>query len=147
MEEASEFFGCPIQTFRNVLHFKEILFGYFWSKNDSINIEEFSKGSIKKAVYKYLKSGKLIESYVSISEAAKNNNTKVGNLVTAIQGNSLVDNKYYYSFQLVDIFIPKPKASLKNKTYYVYDLNGTYIKCYKSIKELKEIGIKSYNSI
>lgn len=148
IKEVSEYFNCNVVTFRNALHFKENYFGYFWSREESINIELFSKGDQKKKVYKYLPSGKLIQVYESLLEASKDNNTTASALTTAIQGQSLYRKEFYYSFQLYDIFVPKPKVQLKNKKFYLYSLEGIFIREFKDCKELKEfMGVKSNSSI
>lgn len=146
--EVSKYFNCNEVTFRNALHFKENYFGYFWSRSESINLDEFSKGDSKKRVYKYLKSGKLIEIYESILEASKCNNIIPSSLVTAIQGQCLVKKEFYYSYNLYDIFIPKPKISLKGKKFYLYTLEGKYLREFSNCKELMEfMGVKSNSSV
>lgn len=147
MEEAREFFNCSLHAFKTALHFKEKLFGYFWSRKEKINVEEFSKGDPKKPVYKYTKEGKLIEQFDSLLDCSKKENRLPSSIVTAIQGNSLVGKQFYYSFTLYDIYIPKAKASLKDSKFYIYDLQGNYLKEIPNIKQLLEfIGNKSYAS-
>ena len=148
LKEVAEYFNCNIITFRNALHFKENYFGYFWSRNDSINLEEFSKGDSKKKVYKYLPNGKLIEVYESLLEASKANNTTPSALINAIQGQSLYRKEYYYSYQLYDEFVPKPKAQLKGKKFYLYTLEGKFLREFQNIKELQDfMQVKSSSSI
>lgn len=148
IKEVSEFFNCNETTFRNALHFKENYFGYFWSRENSINLNDFSKGDSKKTVYKYLPSGKLIETYESLLEASKANNTTPSALVNAIQGQSLYRKEYYYSYQLYETFVPKPRIILKNKKFYLYDLEGNFIREYANCDELKTfMGVKSNSSI
>lgn len=130
------FFNCSYNAIKTALHFKETLFGYFWSRKQQIDISEFSKSDPKKKVYKYNKSGKLLEQYNSITEAANMNNSTVGKLTTAIQGQNLVGKMFYYSYQLYNEFKPKPKQSLKNKKFYLYDLEGYYLQEFQNIKEL-----------
>lgn len=148
LKEVSEFFNCNETTFRNALHFKENYFGYFWSREKTIELNNFSKGDSKKTVYKYLPNGKLIETYESLLAASKANNTTPSALTTAIQGQSLYRKEYYYSYQLYDVFIPKPKVTVRNKTFYLYDLEGNYIREFANCNELKEfMGVKSNSSI
>lgn len=145
-DEACDFFNCPRKSFSNAILYKELLFDYYWSREEQINIDEFSKGDPKKPVYKYLKSGKLIQVYDSLSEAAKENNTTPSTLTTAISGNALVKKEYYYSFTLYDVFVPKPKQSLKGKKLYLYKLDGTFIKEFKNSSELQEYMNKKSNN-
>lgn len=148
LTEASEFFVCPEKSIKNAIFYRESLFDYFWSKNEEINIEEYSKGSPRKPVYKYLKSGKLIEEFNSVYEAAKKEGTTPSSLTTAIKGNALVNKEFYYSFTLYDEFVPTPKKSLRGKTFYLYTLEGEYIKTIETSKELMDfMGVKSWSSI
>lgn len=142
------FFNCSKNAIKTALHFRETLFGYYWSRSESINISDFSKPDPKKPVYKYSKEGKLLEQYSSITEAAKNNNSTVGALTTAIQGQNLVHKQFYYSYQLYDEFKPKPKQSLKGKKFYLYSLKGEYIQEFENIQELMVfMGVKSRSSV
>jgi len=148
LEDACFFFNCTINAFRTAMHFKEKLFGYFWSRETKIDINNFSKGDNKKPVYKYNKTGKLLASYNSLLEASKLNNITPSTLITAIQGNSLVFEQFYYSFTLYDTFTPKPKQSLRNKKFYIYDLDGNFIQELENSKELlKFMNVKSFSSI
>lgn len=148
LTDASEFFVCPEKSIKNAIFYRETLFDYFWSKENSIDINTYSKGTPRKSVYKYLKSGKLIKEYNSLYEASKEENISASSLTTAIKGNSLVQGEFYYSFTLYDEFIPTPKKSLKGKTFYIYTLEGNYIKTIGTSKELMEfMGVKSWSSI
>lgn len=148
LTEASEFFVCPEKSIKNAIFYKESLFDFYWSRNNTIDIDSYSKGTPKKQVYKYLKSGKLIEQFDSLTEASKKDNITCSSLTTAIKGNSLVNGNYYYSFTLYDEFVPTPKKSLKNKKYYIYSLDGNYIQTFSSSKELmKFMNVKSWSSI
>jgi len=148
LTEASEFFNCPNKSFKNATLYKEKLFGYFWSRENIINREEYSQGTPKKAVYKYTKEGKLIEEFDSLTQCSKLENKTPSSLITAIQGENLVDKNYYYSFTLTDEFKPKPRISLRGKKFYLYNLEGEYLQEFQSCKELQEfMGVKSFSSI
>ena len=148
LTDASEFFVCPEKSIKNAIYYREALFDYFWSKEDSIDISIYSKGTSRKPVYKYLKSGKLIREYKSLYEASKYENMSASSLTTAIKGNSLVNKEFYYSFTLYDEFIATPKKSLRGKKFYIYTLEGEYIKTIENSKELmKFMEVKSWSSI
>lgn len=148
LTEASEFFNCPIKSFKNATLYKEKLFGYFWSRENSIDRSKYSNGTPKKPVYKYTKGGKLIAAFDSITQCAKEENKTASSLVNAIQGECLVGKNYYYSFSLTDEFKPKPRISLRGKKFYLYDLNGKYLREFENCKELQEfMGVKSYSSV
>lgn len=148
LEEAGEFFNCPVKSFKNSMLYKEKLFGFFWSRNNSIVREEYSNGSPKKPVYKYTKEGKLIKEFSSITQCSKEENKRITSIINAIQGESLVDKKYYYSFTLVDEFSPKPRISLRGKKFYLYNLNGEFLQEIENCKELQKfMGVRSFSSI
>ena len=94
IDSALEFFNCSKAAFKTSLHFIESLLGFQWSRDSNIDIKNFSKSTPKKQVYRYTKSGKLVQSYKSILEAAKDLNTPASNLIAAIQGSSLVNKMY-----------------------------------------------------
>ena len=53
-----------------------------------------------------------------------------------------------YSFTLYDEFIATPKKSLRGKKFYIYTLEGEYIKTIENSKELmKFMEVKSWSSI
>lgn len=148
LTEAAEFFNCPNKSFKNAMLYKEKLFGYFWSREYTINRENYSNGTPKKPVYKYTKNGKLIAEYDSLTQCAKEENKLASSLITAIQGECLVDKTYYYSFTLTDEFKPKPRISLRGKKFYMYSLDGEFIREFENCKELQEfINVKSHSSI
>lgn len=142
------FYNASINSFNTALQFKESYLGFFWSRSNSINIEEYSKGDDKIPVYKYTKSGKCIEYFPSISEAAKSDNIDRPTLSTAIKLQSLVNKEFYYSNKLYDEFIVKPKQSLKGVSLHLYSLNGDFIQSFTNSKELLNyLGVKSWNTV
>ena len=146
--EAAEFFVCPEKSIKNAIFYKESLFGYFWDKNSEIDLSCFSNGTPKKPVYKYNKNGKLIKEYNSLTEASKEENITPSSLTTAIKGISLVGGSFYYSFTLYDEFIVSPKKSLRGKHFYLYNLQGEFIKELEDSKELMNfMQVKSWSSI
>lgn len=97
---------------------------YYWSKDNQINIAEYTN-HIGHEVYQYDANGTLVNSYDSLTKAAKSVNDTEKTLHRAITS-QFKRNGYYWSFNLYDIFIPR-KISLRGKPLYVYDLNGNYV--------------------
>ena len=87
-----------------------------------IDVTQFSYRSI----YKYSASGKLVDSYESVTEAAKDAGCEEKTIYRAIKS-GMKRGDYYYSYTLTDNFIPNKLPSLKGKTIYVYDLEGNYV--------------------
>ena len=108
-----------------------------------IDITQFSYHSI----YKYSASGKLVDSYESVTEAAKDAGCKEKVIYRAIKS-GMKRGDYYYSYTLTDNFIPNKLPSLKGKTIYVYDLEGNYVTSLLSGEELKNFfNITHYGNI
>lgn len=121
----------------------------FIKRKDTYNIAlGGNKGNYSKTyIYKYSLNGNLLNSYESVTEAAKANNSQEKTIYRAIQMNIKV-NDCYYSFTLTDKFIPKRQPNLKGKTVYIYDLNGNYLTEILSGKKLQEYyKIKSYTCL
>lgn len=108
-----------------------------------IDVTQFSYHS----VYKYSASGKLVDSYESVTEAAKDTGCKEKVIYRAIKS-GMKRGDYYYSYTLTDNFIPNKLPSLKGKTIYVYDLEGNYVTSLLSGEELKNFfNITHYGNI
>ena len=133
--DASDFYGISHTSIKNAVKFKYSSKGYFWSFKSEINISEY-KNNVKRKCYKYDgDSLKFLEEYNSIEEAAKYNNVIEATLRRGIDGGYKV-NGFYYSDTIQDLFELIPKISLKNKTIYVYTLNGDFICELHSGKEI-----------
>lgn len=146
--DAMDEFGVTRNAFYTAMHFKERLKGFYWSRESEIDISQYSHTRKAIRVYKYSKDGKCLEIYESIIKAAKENNLGQGELSTYIQQESLVRKMFYFSTSLVDEFKPKPRISLKGKSFYVYALDGNFIDKFESAKSLMTyLNIHSYNII
>lgn len=147
-EDVINFFNVSPYAIETALQFKEKLVGYFWSRKNSINIEEYSKGDNKIVVYKYTKEGKCIAIYPSIRKAAEVEHIERTVLTTDIKLQSLVNNQFYFSDKLYDEFKPKLKKSLRNSIFYLYNLSGQFITKFNSSKDLmKYLNTTHWNTI
>lgn len=144
--DAAHFYNISDTAIWNANKFKGSCKNYFWSINSEINIKEFTHftGQI---CYKYNNTGKFVISYNSLLEAAKDNNTYLQSIQRSVKGGYKVDENYY-SLELHDIYLGKPKVSLKNKTIYIYSLEGEFITSLTgSIEIYNFFGIKSTSVI
>lgn len=146
--EALQFYH--IKSYHNLetcLQFKERMKGFYWSRDENIDISLYSKGRMKaKKVYKY--SGetlKCIAEYDSINQASKENYINRTNLSCYIRSKSLI-NGFYFSDVYMDKFILPKRLSLRNRLIYLYDNEGKLIGKY-TIKELDEQYHISYASV
>lgn len=145
--EVSNFLETWKQSVYSAIHNKSRLYNYYWSFQDSIDINQFSNPNNSRKVFKYNLDGKCIEIYNTIGEAAKSNNMQAGHVITYIKNGSLVNKEFYLSYELQDEYIKKPRLELKNKLIYLYDLEGNYVKELLSSEVLKELKIHSYYTL
>lgn len=124
--ECSEFLETWKESIYQAINSKNRLYGFYWSYFSEINIEEYSNPNNSQKVYKYNTKGKCIAIYDSITQAAKYNNYKSSAELYNRIKECAKTKGYYYSLSLYDEFIPKPKLALKNKTIFVYDLEGNF---------------------
>lgn len=145
--EAAEFLGVSHTAIINAKKYKGSCKKYFWSVDNEIDIKEYTlyTGTL---CYKYDSiTGKCIDTYNSMLEAAKCNDVAIQSIQRAVKGGYKVGN-YYYSNSLMEKYLGKPKISLKNKSIYIYDLNGNFITELKNSSEIKEFfNINSTSSL
>lgn len=138
--EVSEFLETWKQSIYQAISNKNRLYGYYWSYYNIINVSEYSNPNESQKVYKYSKQGKCLAIYTSINKAAIENNYSPSELYNRIKEGACTRNNYY-SLQLYDVYVPKPRLELKNKIIYVYDVNGNFEKAvpFKEIHEYLNI--------
>ena len=146
--EASEFIGvCHTAICRAYKH-KGSCRGFLWSTNDAINVSEYTVNQ-NTICYKYDgNTGKYLDMYNSLPEAAKENNIdNLSLLQRAVSGGYKVYGNYY-STKLLEEYNGKPKVSIKNKIIYIYNLEGNYITQLNNAAEIKNFfNINSVGSI
>lgn len=145
--KVQEFYNISPYAISTALQFKESLMGFFWSRTETIDINEYSHGSPSKMIYQYLSNGKCIGVFNSITQASQLLNINRPTLSTSIRLQSLVNNTWYFSDKLYDEFNPKPKISLKGKTLYLYKDTGEFIDKFNGKDLMNYIGVKSWNTI
>lgn len=138
--EISEFLETWKQSIYSAINNKQRLYNYYWSFNKDINITQFSNPNNSRKIYQYNKSGKCIAIHNSLGDAAKENNTTPNHILMCIQKGMFNQEKYYFSYELYDEYIAKPRLDLKNKDIFLYDLSGNFLEKI-NIKDFK----KNYN--
>ena len=139
---------CSPNALSNAVKFKGSSNGYFWDfeKFENLDINTYSNNSNKQSVYRYNKSGKLMDIYESIIDAADANDEVSSTIGRAIQGTYLVKDSYY-SLNLYDKFEPQG-LSIRGKEIHLYDIEGNYYKSFKNpITCAKEFGLKGSDGI
>lgn len=138
--DVAEYFQTWKETIYQAISVKHRYLGYYWSYDKEINLSEFCSPNFPTKTYKYSKDGKLIEIYDSMYIAAKENGYQLCELSNRIKEKALTKG-FYYDTKLVDEYIPKQKLSIKGKTLYLYNKDGSF---YKEMKT--EDIIKTFNT-
>lgn len=135
--DAADFYNISDTSIVNAINFKRSCKNFYWSRNDSINKEEYVpyRGSEKVICYQYNLKGKLVNIYNSIVEAAKDNNSTVSQIRRAIQAGYKVGD-YYYSNKIYESYTGCNKVSIKNRSIYIYTLKGDFVTELKNSKEI-----------
>lgn len=147
MTEAAEFYNVSHTAIMNAVNFKGSCMRYYWSKDSNINVKEFLKTPEMKVFQYNSETGKFIQMYNSVQEAAAIVGVIPQTISNAIHTGYKIKN-YYFSTSLLEEWKGKPKVSLKGKILYVYNLQGDYLTSLKNGTEIKEyFGIKTTNPI
>lgn len=136
-QEASSFLGISHTSILNAIKYKGSCNKFYWSRQDNINPSEYTLNS-GTMCYKYRKEdGKLVQTYNSIPEAAKDSDEFMQSIQRAIKGGFEVKG-FYYSTNLYETYEIQPKTQLRNNYLYVYDLEGNYLTKLMGIKQICE---------
>lgn len=145
--EVSEFLETWKQSIYSAIRYKQRLYNYYWSFSRSIDITTFSNPNNSRKIYQYSKEGKCIAIYNSLGEAAKENNTTSAHILMCVQNGMFNQGQYYFSYELYDKYIPKPRLDLKNKNIFLYDLLGNFVEEVSSKDFKKRYGIHTYKEL
>lgn len=145
--EVSNFLETWKQSIYAAIHNKQRLYNYYWSFLKTINIEEFSNPNNSRKVYQYNKDGKCIAIYDSLGDAAKVNNTTSNHILICVQNGMFNQGQYYFSYELYDEYIPKPRLDLKNKNIFLYDLFGNFVEEISTKDFKKKYDIHTYKEL
>lgn len=119
-----KYYNCSLYRIQDAV-FRHIKYmNCYWSKEDYIDISNYGS-THSKPVYLYTKEGKYFECFESRTKCAEYLQCYPQSVSHAIR-NEVSIKGYYVSDSLVDIYIPKPRAKLKNAKLYLYH-NGEYI--------------------
>lgn len=140
--DISEFFNTWKESIYSTIKHKHRFLGYYWSYENNIDVSQYCSPQIPQKVYKYSKEGKLLEIYNSMYIAAKENGYKLCELSNRIKEKVLTKG-FYYDTKLVDEYVPKQKISIKNKTLYLYNKDGSFYKEMKTEDIMKEFNTEN----
>lgn len=98
-------------------------------------------------VYCYFQDGKFERVFNSIQDAAEYFNVYSSNISRAIYGEYLLHNHYFLT-EKVEKYTPKERTKIKGLKIYLYNLDGTFYKEYKTpIECARDFGLKSSSEI
>lgn len=131
IKEIEQMVGCDKSTIQKILN------SYNISGMDRIK-RQAGKYHLQE-VYKYDLEGKYLESYISYSEAGRQNNIPHINIIKCIQGERQTAGGFQWSIIKKDN-LPVYQRNLGNhKKIYQYDLNKKLVKEYESVAEAARI--------
>lgn len=143
--DVCEFYGFDIQKLQWACIDCYKFFGFYWSRNKSIDIKKY-KSEHKKYTYLYNSDGKFLTEFESRTECANFLNCCPQSISNALRNQKSIKN-YYVSDKLVDLFIPKARKQLQNEIIYLYDVNNNFIGKFKGKEIMPVIGTYSYSTI
>ena len=146
--EASEFYGKSHTAILNAIKFKWASCGFYWSYDKEIDLKDYSKINKGTTCYVYdAETKKYLTKYDSVPEASECTGCRKQDIQRALKGGYKV-NKYYFSTILTEEYQVVPKISIKNKSVYIYDLNGNFIFEAKNSTDLKNyLNLKTINPV
>ena len=137
MADAADFYCVSHTAIFNAVNFKGSCKRFFWSKEDSIDITKFTNQPETKCFQYSAETGKFVAFYNSIKEAAYVVGVTPQSIGNALQSGYNIKG-FYFSTKMLEEYNGKPKVSLRNKTVYVYNLDGEYLTELNNGKEIKE---------
>ena len=103
----------------------------FDSKSNGYNQDR--GGGFKKSIYKYDLSGKLVEKFENLTDAAQSINATKQDVSRAALNVNQTYGGFIWSYDYVELYIPKEDKRLKR--VYQYDVDGNLINIFKSVAE------------
>ncbi len=138
--DASDFYGCMVSKISKAINGYYECLGYFWARTDTITLSKY-KTDHKKYTYLYNIDGKLINEFISRTECSKYLGCAPQSVSKAVIMQQPIKN-HYVSDSIVDIFIPKPRITLKDKVFYLYTTTD-YIGEFETKELLKYLQINT----
>lgn len=118
------------------LKYKTICGGYLWSYNKvkHLNISKYKIVVQKVPIYTYNNQGHFLTSYESLSAFCEIFKVSLGPVQRAIKTKTKIKGQYLSREKLTKFI--KPIKTKRSSTIYQYNLNGTFIRSWASIKEV-----------
>lgn len=146
--KAAEHIGCSTTSIANAVKCKSTAQKFLWT---TVYYEylDTSKYHIHdpKCIYEYDKDYKYVTYYNNVTEIIKKYSISRTTINRAIRGKYAVNDRYY-SKELLTKFEPQKPISIKGKSIYLYNLDGSFYKEFNSpIECAKAFGLKTSSEI
>ena len=147
LHEAGVNFNCSESSIGRAVLNKTTSVNFLWTDYliNKLDIKNFKIYSPKIITYIYNMFGEFEKQFESISECAKYLESNISHIQRGIKIGTTVKG-YYISDKLVSYY-EKPKQERLNGLVHQYNLDGTYIISYNSIKEVELIFNQSMQGI
>ncbi len=125
--EAEEFYGYSSFKFQNAVNEKILFLNSFWSKYKRIDLNKFINKSYSNYYYLYNIDGKLLREFNSKFNCAKYLNVDIKELDNCIKSQNIIQDEYFVSTKMCDLFYSKPRNRYKKAKFFVYDSDMNFI--------------------
>ena len=140
--EIIDFYGLPYNRYLQAVECGGYLLNSYWSFSPNL----FNMGKPMQIVFKYNLDGKLTNEYYSIEDCAKKLHLDMEFVRNAIKNQVLIDNKFYLSNKLYELFNAKPRRQYAKVFVYVYK-KGRFIDKVKGKELMRLIKEHSWKKI
>lgn len=140
--EIIDFYGLPYERYLQAVKCGGYLLNSYWSLTPNL----MNMGKPMQIIYKYNLDGKLIDNYYSVDNCAEQLKLDINFVKNCIKNQTLIDNKYYLSNKLCDIFNAKPRRQYAKIFIYVYK-NGKFVDKVKGKELMRLIKEHSWKKI
>ena len=137
-----DFFGLPYNRFIQASKCGGFLLNCYWSTTPKLQ----EMGKPMHIVFKYNLDGKLVDEFYSIDNCAEKLRLDTEFVRESIKNQTLIDNKFYLSNKLYELFNPKPRRQYAKVFVYVYK-NGKFIDKVKGKELMRLIREHSWKKI
>lgn len=140
--EIIDFYGLPYNRYLQAAECGGYLLNSYWSLSSNL-IKMYKPMHI---IFKYNLDGKLVDEFYSINNCAEQLHLDENFIREAIKNQTLIDNKFYLSNKLYELFNPKPRRQYAKVFVYVYK-KGKFIDKVKGKELMRLIKEHSWNKI
>lgn len=136
--KAANYYNISQTSIGKAVLYKRTSCNYLWSdmKFTQLDISEYSVYSPKIPVYIYDDLGEFVKTYNSLSECVKDLHSNLSHVQRAIKTGCRAGG-FFISTKLTSVYEKPKKERLVGKVHQ-YNLDGTYIKSFNSIKEVEQ---------